>query len=71
MGLTMPLYQFHLRHADGSMNQVDQELGDDLAAFKVAEALSSDFDVEVVQNTRFIAHIMKASIAAKREKFAA
>ena len=40
-------------------------------AFKVAEALASDFDVEVVQGSIFVAHIMKSSLAAKRQKFAA
>ena len=67
----MALYLFHLRNDDGVAEPVDHDLPDDLEAFKVAEALSSDFDVEVVQGDRFVAHVMRGSVAAKQQKFAA
>src|SRR5258708_6129106 len=45
-GKEMALYQFRLsRNGEDDEQQVDQELADDLAAFKTAEALSLDFDV--------------------------
>ena len=63
----MALYQFQLRtNADDVAQQVDHELADDVEAFKTAEALSVDFNVEITQGRRFVVHIMKGSRSAKR-----
>jgi hypothetical protein len=67
----MALYEFHLRRNGYAGNRVYHELADDLEALKTAEALSSNFDVEVASGFRFVAHIKRGTFADIRQRVSA